>query len=76
MAADRGPREQADAAQRTAILHQFYCGDAYYARAADRLRENCAALDIPLSIEAIPDHGCYWRNTLVKPRFIRENWPR
>jgi hypothetical protein len=54
------------------LFISFYCGDVYYARAADKLRENFVALGIPLLIEAVPDQGGYWRNTLAKPRFIRE----
>jgi hypothetical protein len=53
------------------LFISFYCGDAYYTNAAEKLRANCAALGIPLLIEAVPDQGVYWRNTLAKPRFIQ-----
>lgn len=50
----------------------FHCGDPYYARRAAELQDRCAALGVPLEVAAAPDQGCYWRNTLYKPIFIRE----
>lgn len=50
----------------------FYCGDSYYARCAAALQQQCAALGVPILVEAAPDLGCYWRNTLFKAIFIRD----
>lgn len=50
----------------------FYCGDPYYARAAEALRVRCETLGIPITVEPLTDRGCYWRNTLLKPGFIRD----
>jgi len=49
----------------------FHCGRPYYARKAVELQCRCAAFGVPLEVSAAPDQGCYWRNTLCKPIFIR-----